>query len=157
LSGDYVIPGDYDGDLKFDFAVQRPGPTPDSPATFYFANSLGYYFFEFGLTKDLVAPGDYDDDGKTDVTLVREGTSTSDILTWFIRQSSNQEVVSWPFGLTGTDVLVQNDYDGDGRTDPAVWRNTDGRFYILFSSNFSMGVYNWGLPNDIPVASYDTH
>ena len=158
LSGDYVIPGDYDGDHKFDFAVQRPGATPNSPATFYFSNSQGFTFFEFGLTKDLVAPGDYDNDGKTDIALVREGATTADLLTWNIRQSgSGGAVVSYPFGLTGTDVLVQNDYDGDGRTDPAVWRNTDGRFYILFSSNFSMGVYNWGLPNDIPVASYDTH
>jgi hypothetical protein len=159
LSGDYVVPGDYDGDLKFDFAVARPGATPDSPATFYFSNSQGYSFFEFGRSSDLVAPGDYDGDGKTDVAVVRAGANPSDILEWYVRLSSaNGAVYPFTFGLTGTDLLVQNDYDGDGVTDPAVWRNTDGRFYIRYSGSAEMGVTGqWGLPGDEPVASYDTH
>jgi hypothetical protein len=158
LDGDYVIPGDYDGDGKFDFAVQRPGSSPNAPATFYFSNSEGYTFFEFGLTKDLVAPGDYDNDGKTDVALVREGSNVNDVLQWFVRLSgSGNAVSSFFFGLTGPDHLVQNDYDGDGLTDAAVWRNTEGKFYIRYSATPHMGVISWGLPNDIPVASYDTH
>jgi hypothetical protein len=158
LDGDYPIPGDYDGDGKFDFAVQRPGATPNSPATFYFSNSEGFTFYEFGLSKDLVAPGDYDNDGRTDVAVVREGATPTDILQWYIRLSgSGGAVANYGFGLTGSDVLVQNDYDGDGKTDIAVWRNTDGHYYILNSSNFTMSDIWWGLPNDIPVASYDTH
>ena len=158
LEGDLLAPGDYDGDGKFDFAVQRPGASPTAPGTFYISNSLGYQFFEFGLGKDLVAPGDYDHDGKTDIAVVREGAQTTDILQWFIRLSgSGNAVVNYGFGLTGSDLLAQNDYDGDGKTDVAVWRNTDGRFYILNSSNFTMSVIWWGLPNDLPVANYDTH
>jgi hypothetical protein len=156
--GDFPIPGDYDGDGKFDFAVQRPGATPTSPATFYFSNGQGFNFYQFGQSRDLVAPGDYDKDGKTDVAVVREGATATDGLQWFIRMSgSGGAVANFGFGVTGTDVLAQNDYDGDGKTDIAVWRNTTGRFYVLNSSNFTMSVINWGQPNDIPVASYDTH
>jgi hypothetical protein len=59
--------------------------------------------------------------------------------------------------VIGGDVQVQREYDGDGKTDIAVWRNTDGHYYILNSNNFTMSDIWWGLPNDIPVASYDTH
>jgi hypothetical protein len=157
VHGDLEIPGDYDGDGRFDFAVQRPGATANSPATFFISNSQGFQSFQFGLTKDLVAPGDYDNDGKTDIALVREGATTNDELHWFLRMSSSGVVKDYTFGVTGTDVLAQNDYDGDGRTDIAIWRNSNGRFYILNSSNFTMSVISWGQPNDIPVASYDTH
>jgi len=54
-----------------------------------------------------------------------------------------------------------NDYDGDGIFDPAVWRFSNGTFYILPSSNncpSSMSSHGpgcelqWGLPNDIAIA-----
>jgi hypothetical protein len=45
------------------------------------------------------------------------------------------------------------DYDGDGRTDIAVYRPSTGEWFILKSStNFgSWGTYQWGNPGDIPV------
>jgi hypothetical protein len=56
-----------------------------------------------------------------------------------------------------TDVAVPGDYDGDGKTDVAVWRPGTGVWYAL-SSQFP-GTYTavqWGLFNDIPVqADYD--
>ena len=57
------------------------------------------------------------------------------------------------FGLTGSDLNAQNDYDGDGKTDIAVWRNTNGTFYVQQSSSTDNTlVYHWGIPNDFPVA-----
>ena len=79
------------------------------------------------------------------------------MLTWYIRRSSDGGVVSFTWGLTGTDHTVPNDYDGDGKTDIAVWRNTDGVFYILSSLTGDVIIRSWGLPNDFPVAAYDTH
>ena len=58
--------------------------------------------------------------------------------------------VSW--GLS-TNIPVPGDYDGDGRTDPAVFRPSTGAWYILKSStNYttSFGV-SWGLSTDLPI------
>ncbi len=158
LATDFAAPGDYDGDLKFDFAVQRPGATPNAQATFYIQTATAFTVIPFGESRDLVAPGDWDGDGKTDLAVVREGATPESNLTWFVRRSSNpSQVMQQSWGVTGTDLLAQNDYDGDGKTEFAVWRNTLGRFYVYNPVNGNITQVNWGQPNDFPVASYDTH
>lgn len=155
---DFVAPGDYDGDGKFDLAVQRPGATPTSSATWFIAlSSGGFNIFQFGFSSDLIVPGDYDGDGKTDVAVVREGSTPQSPLVWFILQSSNGQALAVQWGVTGTDLTVQNDYDGDGKTDIAVWRNSNGTYYIRNSTTGNMSVFQWGSPSDFPIAGYDTH
>ena len=55
---------------------------------------------------------------------------------WYILRSSDGVVTATPWG-TGTlnDAPVPGDYDGDGKTDIAVWRPGDGMWYILRSSD----------------------
>ncbi len=161
LSGDFTAPGDYDGDKKFDLAIQRPGATPTSQANFYILKSTdkSFYVVPWGYSKDFVAPGDYDGDGKTDIAVVREGVKTTDNMVWYALRSTDGSLLALQFGLSDQDIICQNDYDGDGKTDPAVWRNTTGMFYYLGSNNGFSGLsaVQWGSPNDFPVAGYDTH
>lgn len=155
---DFAVPGDYDGDGSFDFAVQRPGPTPTSPATFYiFGSTAGYFGAQWGNSNDFAVPGDYDGDGRTDIAIVREGATATDELLWVIYRSDNQGAIIMNFGLTGDDYTAQGDYDGDGKTDVAVWRQSTGNFYIWYSQSQSFGAASWGANGDLPVASYDTH
>ena len=158
LSTDYTVPGDYDGDGKYDIAIQRPGATPTSNATYYILQTTdGVKITQFGFGTDLAVPGDYDGDGKTDLAIVREGATANDQLTWHFLRSSDNSWYYIQYGLTGTDVIAQGDYNGDGKTDLAIWRNTDGSFYVLSSIDYSLLILQWGIPNDYPVAGYDTH
>src|SRR5262249_18744297 len=46
------------------------------------------------------------------------------------------------------------DFDGDGRTDLAVFRRPNGSWYIAYAAtNFTTSTtVQWGLPGDVPVA-----
>jgi hypothetical protein len=159
LSTDYTACGDYDGDGKFDLAVQRPGANAASQSTFYILRTgdNGLTVVGWGLSNDLVVPGDYDGDGKTDLAVVREGATATSNLAWYVLRSSDGGFVAQTYGITGSDLNAQNDYDGDGKTDLAIWRDSTGTFFVLKSSDGGLAVTQWGTANDFPVAAYDTH
>lgn len=157
VATDFTAPGDYNGDGKFDLAVQRPGATPTSLSTFYINTGLSFDVVTFGQSTDLVVPGDWDGDAKTDIAVVREGGTPTSFLTWYVRRSTDGAMLVVQWGVTGTDLNAQGDYDGDGKTDYAIWRNSDGKFYVLNPVNGQISVIGWGQPNDVPVLSYDTH
>ena len=158
---DYPIPGDYDGDGKFDLAVQRPLPrdpaaptTPTSSVVFIRRSSdLSNRISAFGYDSDNFAPGDYDGDGKTDLAAVRDQNGS---YVWYIENSSTGNLTGGAWGTPSTDFLSQADYDGDGKTDIAIWRDTNGYFYIL-GSQAGIQTIQFGSPSDFPVAGYDTH
>jgi hypothetical protein len=53
------------------------------------------------------------------------------------------------------DVPVAADYDGDGKTDLAIWRGPSGLWTVIKSSDGSMTTKTWGMSSsgDIPVPS----
>jgi hypothetical protein len=50
---------------------------------------------------------------------------------------------------------VSSDFDGDGRSDPTVFRRSDGVWYSLFANGAARGI-QWGAATDIPLpGDYD--
>lgn len=99
------------------------------------------------LTKAL----DYNGDGKADFVVINPQAHI-----WRASTNTLQELINISFGLSGKDSPVPGDYDGDGKGDIAVWRESEGVFYYLQSSNGAFVSRQWGIPGDEPVArDYD--
>ena len=156
-NGDLPGPGDYDGDGKRDFVVQRNNGGGQG-RFWMLQTTAGFTSVVFGTPTDSIVPGDYDGDGKTDLAVAR---TVSGNYSWYVRPSSTGTISGAPsyiFGASATDFFAQGDYDGDGKTDPAVWRPsaTPGAstFWALGSTNGIVGV-PFGQNGDFPVANYN--
>lgn len=74
---------------------------------------------------------------------------------WYPYFDPDTRIFNWGLGVHG-DVPAPGDYDGDGKTDYAVYRNSTGNWYILKSSDSSWLVFPFGLPGDVAVPNdYD--
>lgn len=109
----------------------------------------------FALARYMGDPAenfDYDRDGESDISLFRPSTGD-----WYVLGSSSGAVTGLHWG-NSTDELASADYDGDLKTDYAVWRGGSiGAFYILNSSDNSVTVAPFGQTGDDPslVGDYD--
>ena len=155
-NGDFPAPGDYDGDGRHDFVIQRNDGGGN--ARFWLNQTTdGFATILFGTPTDVIVPGDYDGDGKTDLAVVR---GISGQINWFIRNSSNGAISQNVWGNSATDFVTQGDYDGDGRTDFAVWRGSsspgESAFYV-FGTTSGVIINPFGQSGDFPAANYNTH
>lgn len=156
-TGDFPVPGDFDGDNKYDFGVQRNGG--GGGAIFFLRQTTaGSQAFWFGTPTDVVVPGLYDTDCKTDIAVSR---GSGGAILWYVRNSTDGTTSSYSFGLSASDFRTQGDWDGDGKTDIAVWRPdadpSQNFFYWIRSSDGVIAAREWGSNGDYPVANFNTH
>jgi len=91
---DAIFAGDFDGDGKSDFAVQRFSGEP--AGTWYVLQSSGTTrAIVWGLGSDVPVPADYDGDGRMDVAVFRRSNRT-----WYILGSSDNTARYSVFGAS---------------------------------------------------------
>lgn len=158
LSTDFFISEDFDGDLRDDIAVWRPGAA--GTAAFYIHNSATNTarVEAFGQTgDDPTVVGDYNNDGMADLAVYRGGATAGAASTWFYRTTPGGPVAYVLWGRNG-DFPAPGDYDGDGSADFVIQRNDGGgqaRFWFRFANGMQDSVV-FGTPTDVIVpGDYD--
>ncbi len=152
-ANDVPVPGDYDGDGKDDVAVWRAdiGEWYIHRSSDNAVVSCAWGTASLG---DVPVVADYDGDGKTDIAVWRPSSGQ-----WFIQRSTvgvfdynaypgDRSPVQW--GLS-TDVPVPGDFDKDGKADIAVWRPSNGQWFVKRSSDGQMQASQWGVSTDVPI------
>ena len=115
-----------------------------SPGTRKFA--LARYSGDTGETSD------FDRDGQSDISVFRPSEGT-----WYVLASSSGSISGAKWGLA-TDELAAADYDGDLKTDFAVWRSgAAASLWILNSFDSTVRLEQFGQTGDDPsvIADYD--
>lgn len=155
----FANPGDFDGDGRGDFANQVGGQW-----WILRSSDLTYQIVYLGTGSMFGTPGDYDGDGKTDIAgTLTEGSQWA----WYYASSLNptqSPYVTKQLWGAGTRTRAQGDYDGDGRSDYAVWTegatNLDTGFWVLPSNGNPHSFIQWGQTttgtNDFPIAGYNS-
>ena len=153
-SGSFPSAGDFNGDGRGDFRVQS-GANWWTMLNGSFQTSVQ----PFGTSLFFEAPGDYDGDGKVD----NGGTlSEGGQFAWYYLSTLNPTqdpyLTRKAWGPT-SGFRAQGDYDGDGRTDYAVWvEGTVPGFWVLPSNGSASTFFQWGqvaTPDDYPIAEYN--
>lgn len=105
-------------------------------------------------------PLDFNGDKVTDYVAIQN--SGGRMIWWNYRYHivTGPSITATSFGLFDEDIPVPNDFDGDFKTDFAVWRggpgpNTQAYFYVLESLTNTVKYVAWGLSGDNPNVTQD--
>lgn len=139
------ITGDFDGDGLTDLAAV------DKKANKCFIQSSktgkrGIENIKWGApiknmtVNHTIITGDYDGDGKTDIgvvdrakglwTIISSGTGEPIVSPTDLTETWN----NWPWkDMTSSHTVISGDYDGDGKTDRAIVKTSNGKWWIISS------------------------
>jgi hypothetical protein len=163
-TGDALLQGDFDGDGKTDVGVARPQCLGAGCQFDYYikrssdgnwlVKTFGFYSSDYPLSNV-----DFDGDGKSDIAIwsgkYTEGAAGNGRWTWIRSSDGAFESVKWGFNEVA-DAAAPGDYDGDGKTDLAVYRrntfsicNVPSYFWIR-GSTMGVKVIQFGSCHDHP-------
>jgi subtilisin-like proprotein convertase family protein len=157
-STDTPIAGaDYNGDGKADLTVLRGTPT-----TYYIGDAVTGNLIltqQWGnFSTDFYVVGDFLGDSKADFAVWR-GFGSSANGYWYIKENGGSGVVITQFGIPGAsnvrDFAVCGDYNGDGKSDIAVYRRSNKTFYWLTNPSDPSTVQGYTMtfpPNTAPIS-----
>jgi subtilisin-like proprotein convertase family protein len=100
---------------------------------------------------------DFNGDGRTDWAVVRNtGGGPGGQATWFTQYNNQAGGQTTPWGIA-SDVFLPEDFDGDLKTDLAVWRADPNfsAFYILQSTTNTVRIEGFGMAGDDPTVVGD--
>ncbi|MBX3283412.1 MAG: VCBS repeat-containing protein [Acidobacteria bacterium] len=154
------LAGPTSGRLAFRYFVTDGGPSGNN------SNYIGIDTFSYtpaGPVASTQHVVDYNGDGKTDYSVVRNtGGGGNGQVTWYgcYATGSSQECsggLQTAFGIA-TDFFVDGDFDGDSKSDVAIWRPgapSAAAFYIFQSSNSTLRIDTFGQTGDDPTVVDD--
>jgi hypothetical protein len=149
-TGDLPALVDYDGDGEAELGVFRP-----SSGTWFMLDpaSGATWGVQWGAAGDVPVPGDYVGNVQDDLAVFRLVAYGVDPFEgyWYIRDGQTGAGTALQWGQLG-DVPVPADYDGDGKTELAVWRPYNGIWYSIEVSGAGGQSVQWGGAGDIPLA-----
>jgi hypothetical protein len=144
---------DFDGDGKTD-VVQATSRTDNGHVML---SDITSFTFQKNVCDRPGQPRIVDFDGKGDTSFSFWNPSTGD---WssttntygYGGELTQTQIINWGLGSMG-DIPTQGDFDGDGITDRAVFRDSTGYWYIRRSSDLVWIQFPFGTSGDKPVAA----